>query len=378
MAAFPAAATAHSVANPNNGYVLPQPPDDSISRIRFSPATAPSAFLLASSWNSCARLWRLDSGRSATPISETTFNQQPVVDACWSCTDGRSAFLCVDTLVQRWDLSTNACTPVAAHALPVRQSIHNSDLGYLASVSLDKSLRYWDVRAPTGAPMADVALADKAYAMDSVGVLMVVALADRKVVVFDVRKPTTPFKQRYSRLGYQSRCVACWPDAMGYVTAAVDGTVAVDHIQREEEGGIFTCHHDRGGPFMINAVRFNPHTGAFATAASDGHVFFWDKDRKGRARAKKFERMSAPVCDVDFFHDGSMYAYAVGYDWSKGTDGASQFGADSNYIVMQQIEEGDMTVGGDGGGGGRGGGGGYRGRGGGRGKRRGHSRRGGG
>ena len=80
---------------------------------------------------------------------------------------------------------------------------------------------------------------------------------------------------------------------MGYVVGGVDGTVSVDHIQRDEEGGLFTCNHDSGGSFMINSVRFNPNTGAFATGASDGHVFFWDRDRKGRARAKQFNRRTS-------------------------------------------------------------------------------------
>ena len=95
MAAF--TAPAHHPANPNHGYVLPQPPDNTITRIR-----------------------------------------------------------------------------------------------YLASVSFTKSLHYWNVRAPTGSPMAADDLGDNAYAMDSISILMVVALTDRTVVVLDVHEPATP------------------------------------------------------------------------------------------------------------------------------------------------------------------------------------------
>lgn len=355
--------------NPNNGYIVPQPPDDSISRLRFSPDSAPSTFLLASSWNGSVRLWGVESSSGpASGVAEAKFDG-PVLDATWSA-DGHAAFVAAasDHFVNRWDLNSNNRTVVAAHEAPVRQCIDNPQVGYLATASWDRSLRYWDVRAPTGKPMAMVPLGERAYAMDSLGFLMVVALAARRVVVFDVRKPTTPFQEKYSQLKHQSRCVACWPDAMGYVIGSVDGSVSVDYVQqpRPDYNGVFTCHRDRNGPISINAVRFNPSTGAFATAASDGHVFFWDKDRLDRARARKFERMSAPVSDVDFYHDGSMYAYAVGYDWSRGAEG-NQYGSESNYIIIQQIEDGDMTVGSQNQHGA------HRNRG--RGRRRGHSRR---
>lgn len=339
------AATTSDLHNPNNGYIVPQPPDDTVSRLRFSPENSPSTFLLASSWNGSVRLWKVDSPTGpASGVAEVKF-EHPVIDATWAA-DGRAAFVSVtDNFVSRWDLESNNRTVVAAHDAPARQCIDNPQVGYLATASWDHSLRYWDVRAPTGKPMAVVPLAERAYGMDSLGYLMVVAMAARRVAVFDVRKPTTPFQEKYSQLKHQSRCVACWPDAMGYVIACVDGTVSVDYVQqpRPDYNGVFTCHRDRGGPFSINAVRFNPHTGAFATAASDGHVFFWDKDRLERARARKFERMRAPVCDVDFYHNGSMYAYAVGYDWNQGSEG-NNFSPENNYIVLQAIHEGDITV----------------------------------
>lgn len=369
--------------NPNQGYVVPQPPDDTVSSVRFSPTATPSPHLLASSWNGSVRLWSIDSPHGpASGVSETTLTK-PVMDCVWS-SRGDSAYIgCADRCVYRWDLASNNRVVVGAHDSAVRQCVDNEQLGVLATVSWDRTLRYWDTRTP--ASVASVDLGDRAYGVDSLGVAMVVILAERKIQVFDIRKPTQCFQQRYSKLRAQSRAVAVWPDAMGYVVAGVDGNVSVESIQQsndhdsEDNHGVFSCHQDKNGPFVINAVRFNSHTGAFATAASDGHVFFWDKNRKSRAKAKKFSRMPAPVCDVDFYHDGSMYAYAVGYDWSKGSQGASQYpthpNQPHNYIVLQYIEPGDISVG-QNYSGGRGG---YRGRGGRGGRRRGghHHHRGG-
>lgn len=331
--------------NPNNGCIIPHPPEDTVSRLRFSPENSPQTFLMASSWNGSVRLWRIESQNGPAVAITEAKEESPILEAAWS-SDGHAVYYSsLDNLVKRWDLGSNEKNVVARHDGPIRQIVENPNLGYMATVSWDRSLRYWDVREPTGSPMATVPLKERAYAMDSLGVLMVVASAGRHITVFDVRRPETPFQEKYSQLKHQSRCVACWPDSMGYVVGGVDGTVSVDHVQepRQDANGVFTCHRDKGGPFSINAIRFNRATGAFATAASDGHVFIWDKNRLDRARVKRFERMRAPVCDVDFYHDGSMYAYAMGYDWSRASEG-NNLGPEKNYIILQPIESGEMTL----------------------------------
>lgn len=360
MCAFAAAAPGDGSPhyNPNNGYILPQPPDDAVSSISLSPAStsSPTPYLIAASWNSSARLWRLDSPQSAAPISETLL-PKPLLHTCWH-PDGQSAFLsCVDGRVYRWDLASNGVTPVAQHDGAVSQSLYSEQLSCLASVSWDGHLRYWDLRTPpSGTPAADVELSERAYCADAVGVVLVVALAARKLVVFDVRKPATPFRRRYSLLSRQSRALACWPDAMGYAVGAVDGQVSVESIQPNSRDGSFACHDGRNGTSTcINAMQFHPTSGALVTAAADGNVFVWDKSRKSRAKAKPFQCMRAPITDFDILHDGSLYAYAVGYDWSSGVEGSVKH-KDPSYIVVQQIDDGDMALGAPGhqGGGGRG------------------------
>ena len=44
------------------------------------------------------------------------------------------------------------------------------------------------------------------------GNLMVVATAEREILLFDLRQPSQVFKQFHSPLKYQSRCVSCFPD----------------------------------------------------------------------------------------------------------------------------------------------------------------------
>lgn len=341
-----------AVNNPNNGYIVPQPPDDTVSRLRFSPASTGDIYLIASSWNGSVRCWKVDPNQGLAAAMSIVEQGAPVLDCAWAG-DGHTVYCAgASKIVNSWDLATGATTIVAAHDGPVCQVCDVEDKKLLATTSWDKTLRYWDVRAPTGSPVGSVPLADRAYAMDVKEPTVVVGLADRKLMVFDVRKPATPYKEKYSLHKYQTRCVAIWPDRMGYLVGCVDGRVSVDYVQDPEPGAssLFSCHRDKGARvgYSINAIRFHMPTGMFATAASDGRFGFWDKDRKDRARTRRFEKMSGPVTDIDFASDGRTYAYAVGYDWSKGASGHVP-SPDSTYIILDRLGDGELDSKGGGG-----------------------------
>jgi len=72
----------------------------------------------------------------------------------------------------------------------------------------------------------------------------------------------------------------------------------------------------------VNSISFHPQHGTFATAGADGTFTFWDKDSKSRLNSFKQSKYRngdpAPISAGCFNNDGSIYAYAVSYDWSKG------------------------------------------------------------
>lgn len=67
----------------------------------------------------------------------------------------------------------------------------------------------------------------------------------------------------------------------------------------------------------MNSIAFHPY-GTFATAGSDGVYCYWDKDAK--QRLKLFARMPNSITASAFNANGSIYAYALSYDWSKGVE----------------------------------------------------------
>jgi len=79
----------------------------------------------------------------------------------------------------------------------------------------------------------------------------------------------------------------------------------------------FKCHRHNNEVYAVNSIAFHPY-GTFATCGSDGTYVFWDKDAKQRLKA--FERNPQPITASSFNKDGSIFAYALGYDWSKGIE----------------------------------------------------------
>ena len=119
--------------------------------------------------------------------------------------------------------------------------------------------------------------------------------------------------------------------------------------------------------YPVNAVSVHPRFSTFSTAGGDGCFAYWDADAK--VRTKVFPRVGAQatkkegnglagriggraggvggngggqaaaggemaITATGFNKDGSLFAYAAGYDWSKGFGGSK---ADREDRVMVHV-----------------------------------------
>mmetsp|Transcript_12610 Transcript_12610/g.38598 ORF Transcript_12610/g.38598 Transcript_12610/m.38598 type:complete len:355 (+) Transcript_12610:73-1137(+) len=323
MNAFGAPA-AQQFHNPNNDFVVADPPNDTISQIAFSPRSMlPQNFLAAGTWDNEVRLWEIKADGS-TKMLMGIRHDAPVLSVAWR-EDGQAVFSAgADKIVKMWDLGSNNAQPVAQHSEPIRcvAYINEQTINQpcIATGSWDKTVKYWDVRAPTGQPMGTVPVGERVYAMAVRGLLMVVGTAERKHIVYDIRNPTTPFLEKHSQLKHQTRCIAAFPDATGFAVGSVEGRVSIDHVPEKDRKSdfAFKCHRDQqtNNIYAINAIAFHEEYSTFATVGSDGGCSFWDKVAK--SRLKVMEKVNQPITSCAFNADGKIFGYSVGYDWSKG------------------------------------------------------------
>ena len=59
--------------------------------------------------------------------------------------------------------------------------------------------------------------------MSLCGERLVVGTADRKVLVWDLRNMGYVQQRRESSLKYQTRCIRCFPNKLGYVLSSIEG-----------------------------------------------------------------------------------------------------------------------------------------------------------
>jgi len=225
------------------------------------------------------------------------------------------------------DLGANATTAqqVAAHDEPIRcvQGIVAGGNQMLVTGSWDKKIKYWDLRQQS--PAATLECQERIYSMSVRDQMLVVATADRWINVINLNEPGKFYKQMQSPLKWQTRCVSAFQDATGFAIGSIEGRCAIQYVEDKDSSSNFSfkCHRsnvpnqrDTANVFSVNAISFHPQHGTFSTAGSDGTFHFWDKDAKHRL--KGYPEVGGTISATDFNSQGTIFAYAVSYDWSKG------------------------------------------------------------
>ncbi|KAJ2490308.1 RNA export factor gle2 [Coemansia sp. RSA 2050] len=327
---------------PTSDVEISQPPTDTVSEIAFSPK---ANFLAASSWDNEVRIWEIQN--NGTSIGKASFaHQAPALCCVWSKDGTKVASGGADKAGRMFDISTGQTTQIAQHDAPIRcikfvEAENSSPI--VATAGWDKMLKYWDMRQQT--PIATVTLPERAYAMDCNHPLLVVATAERKILIFDMNNPTTPFETAESPLKWQTRTVSCFAKKDGYSIGSIEGRVGIQYVDAKlkEKCFSFKCHRDSTNPmealvYSVNSISHHPVYGTFATGSNDGSFMFWDKD--ARQKLKSHTNVGGPILSTAFNGDGKLFAYAIGYDWAQGYKGNT--GSIKNTIMLHAVTDEDV------------------------------------
>lgn len=321
-----------------NDITVANGPEDTIQDLAFSPLLD---MLVVASWDKKVRIYDIDPATGNNQGRALYEHDGPVFSARWLSDGTRVCSGGADNQVKLFDVASQQAQQIGAHDAPVR-CVRSVKCGptsteVVVSGSWDKTLKYWDMRQPQ--PIATIALPDKVYCMDLLQKLLVVGCADRHVSIIDLERPDVIYKPLMSILKYQTRSVACYPQGNGYAIASIEARCAIQYIddaEQQKSGFSFRCHRKlpNGAPanstrttllnsethlYAVNSISFHPIYGTFSTAGSDGTFCFWDKDAK--QRLKNFPNVGACITATAFNRNGSIFAYARGYDWSQGYQG---------------------------------------------------------
>lgn len=308
-------------------------PDDTVAALAFSPKRMPADFIVSGTWSNTVNCYQVNkqmNGQYKGEWKASHSHQGPILDVCWSddCTKIFSAS--ADKTVKMWDLASNQQMPVAAHDAPIRtvHFIKTNSYSCIMTSSWDKKLKFWDTR--TQNPIATINLPERAYCADVLGPMAVVSTADRAILIYNLEPQPTCIKQNDSPFKFQHKCVSIFTDEKrepsGYAIGSIEGRVAVQYVQKDPKMNFtFKCHRSNGqnntvNPvhdiYSVNDIAFHPQHGTMVTCGSDGKYSFWDKDARTRLKISDQFDQSLTRCSIN--STGEIFAYALGYDWTKG------------------------------------------------------------
>lgn len=350
-----------------NDCNVPEAGTDGISSLNWSPS---ANFLVSTNWDSGVRCWEVQEQngqvRALAKAKVNHADNAPVMDCCFS-NDGSTVFSCgADKAVRMWQLGQ---TP--PNNIPQQIGSHDADIKSVAylpsnlvvSGGWDRKLKFWDIRSPT--PAGVLELPERVYDLDVRGNLMCVATAGRHIITYDVSGEPREHSRKESPLKYQSRCISCFPDMMGFAVGSIEGRVGIHYVQKvpSKDHFAFKCHRQDSNVYSVNAIAFNPNFGTFATVGSDGVVNFWDKGKRtyrtwkiieskvclgvyylfasvshhlayitflsslllylcfidNKQRLKAFNAIQRSIPCAAFNAQGQLFAYGSSYDWSQGS-----------------------------------------------------------
>merc|ERR1719265_3070400 len=298
--------------NTNQSAVVPEPPGDAISALAWSPT---SNILAASSWDKSVRVWEV----SQTGVqARMAYQHDAPVLCCNFSKDGQKLVSggC-DNKVKMKMLATQQEQQIGQHDAPVKDVFFVDEMNMAISGSWDKTIRFWNCQQPN--PVATLTLPERVYSMDIKYPLMVVGCAERHLLVYNlqsIQQNPAPYKQGQTALKMATRTVCAFPDKTGYAVGSVEGRCSIAHVEDVSKNFAFKCHRTNEEIFAVNSIDFHPTMGTFSTCGGDGTFVFWDKEN--RQRLKQFNSCHLPDTAGKFNAQGDLFAYAVGYDWSKG------------------------------------------------------------
>lgn len=291
-------------------FELNEPPGDGITNITFSSASNCSQ-LLASSWDKTVRLYDI----AQNTLKHTYSHQCAVLDCCFMDTS-KSFSGGIDKNLIEYDFGSQTESFLGNHLDAIRCVEYSQELGIVITGSWDKTIIFWDPRQKRRVGVYDQN-GESVYTMSLCGDRLVVGTSNRRVLVWDLKNMQFAEQRRASSLKYQTRCIRCFPNKQGFVLSSIEGRVAVEYLDTDQETQkkkyAFKCHRVKQDGVEhihpVNAISFHAAHNTFATGGSDGFVNIWDPFNK--KRLCQFHRYPTDIASLSFNKEGNMIAIAA-------------------------------------------------------------------
>lgn len=199
-------------------------------------------FILFISFDNQTRIWQINGDGSSVPKAAIP-HEAPSLGCSWSRDGVKLLSVGADKAGRIMDINTGQTQQVAAHDAPIKccRWFDGGNMGSIAvTASWDKvssvfsrqTVKYWDLRSQN--PVATLNLPERAYSMDIVFPLMVVATAEQHILVYNLTNPTAVYKTIASPLKWQTRVVSCFTKGDGFAVGSIEGRVGIQYVEEKD------------------------------------------------------------------------------------------------------------------------------------------------
>lgn len=281
----------------NGSHIVSDTPNDSISSISWSK----SNLISTGCWDKNIYTWKFQKNE-AKPVQMISL-EAPILCTTYSDDNLYSGSCDGHIYLHQFEQSTL----IGQHEAPVKTVHYSKELSLLITGSFDKTVKFWDVRQKKH--VHSISISGKVNVSSVFEKKIMIGTQDQLLLYegMDFISAYTP--------SFSIRSLSLFSN--GYAIGSMEGKVSIQYYK--EKGYSFKCHRIPDEKISaVHSIHYNPQKPhIFATTGLDGSFNFWDQIQ--RVRVRKFQPYKQSIPCGQFNHDGTLYAYAVCYDFSKGS-----------------------------------------------------------
>lgn len=334
-------------------------PNDTVQVLKFCPAK--TDILAAGCWDETVRIYQLvaNMGQKGMVQQACVNVGAPVLDLVWY-PNGQGLFVATgdpNTNIIFLPLNSSSPTPspIGVHQGLVCMGfaqIQNFEL--LITAGLDKQLAFWmmnqgkwerkfNAMLPKSPTCMDIDLISNFVLLGlecDIGIYMLDKLqkGDPSVQFIELllKSPITCVKVRDRAQDPENLFK---PQERAMVACGADGRIWYGEIKmnnfQKTDIILFKAHSKKNQLYPVNGVGFSKvaHHSMY-TVSSDGCTYFWDTVKKNKLSGYTIGD-GIPITAADLSPDQSMFAFAVGYDWSLGVWGTTKCKIRPRILIHQ-------------------------------------------
>ena len=327
-------------------------PTDTVSCIVWSPNITAKRFA-CSAWDSTIRLFDINTTDIPSLKCKSVLKtEHPCLSICWESGVDKLFAGSIDGSIRAFDLTTSQPINIGQHE-GVKDLHWIAVTRTLCSLGFDKKIRFWDQRQQK--PLAEFDIRRKIFCSDIVFPTLALGLSGEKIALINL--PTIQkmmssnlVEQIDSPLDIDSQLtnIVLSQERSRIMTSSHDGRINLSKViedgsARYRLANIITfkaqySDDNRGRVlYPVHSAGFHPTVESFLySVGADRRIIFWDYKAKQKIRQFQFELAS--VTKAKLSPDGTLLAYALGYDWTKGVQEDMSCYSSVNVHIMQQEE----------------------------------------